>query len=161
MTREQAIKIEHMVSVMGAYANGKQIQHKIFCKNFWVDDDEPEWDWVRNDYRVKPEESKDEYRPFTYEEACAYVGSVIVRKDGSDKRLIHSVNNRCKPFQINGMTAEYILDNYNFLNGDPCGMNVYESKTCVTCKHNDNGTADPLNGLCVNCENFNNWEKDA
>lgn len=166
---------KEMAEVMLAYANGKQIQAKcVIEERNWIDCEKPKWDWTHYDYRVKPEEPKGEYRPFTYEEACEYIGSVMVSNDKKQQRLIYSVQKMDTYVQINGMSAEYVLAIFTFLNGTPFGMKVEKKETapmlndvnkmvsmkinkcCKTCKHNDDGTADPLNGLCVNCENFNN-----
>lgn len=57
-----------MIAVMQAFADGKKIQ--ITGDEEWEDwliDMEPGWDWVHNDYRIKPEPK---YRPYANAEEC-------------------------------------------------------------------------------------------
>jgi hypothetical protein len=52
-------KTAKMVEVMQASIAGKEIQHRRRCQEpiLWMDFaryEEPSWDWLDNDYRVKP-----------------------------------------------------------------------------------------------------------
>ena len=40
--------------VMRAFEQGRQIQEKCYYLTEWEDIDDPEWDWVGYEYRVKP-----------------------------------------------------------------------------------------------------------
>jgi len=44
------------IAVMQAFEAGKAIEHTVKGKSLpWLDTDEPWWDWVSYEYRVKPE----------------------------------------------------------------------------------------------------------
>lgn len=178
MTRGIASEIEYMVSVMTAYAKGKQIQERANIGGKW-EDVTPRWDWMAFEYRVKPEEPKDEYRPFKdVDELIAYWEKHYMQsKLPPNTRPLIWVRNKKKKEEwlmyafcedeavymgggFGFVRMKDLFDKWTFLDGKPCGVDM-SKKDCVTCKHNDDGTADPLNGLCVNCENYNNWEKDA
>lgn len=47
--------IEEMISVMESYKEGKTIQINNVGMGDWEDLKDPDWDWGRYDYRVKPE----------------------------------------------------------------------------------------------------------
>lgn len=60
-------KTKEMIEVMQAYDRGEKIE--CFNDKQWKDVNYPIWDWLHNDYRVKP---KKEYVPFeTAEEFLA------------------------------------------------------------------------------------------
>jgi len=45
-----------MIAVMQAFEAGKAIEHTVKGKSLpWLDTDEPWWDWVSYEYRIKPE----------------------------------------------------------------------------------------------------------
>lgn len=50
MNKEQTLKA---IEVMQAYVEGKKIQYAP-CGGRWREADDPSWDWIGMDYRVKP-----------------------------------------------------------------------------------------------------------
>lgn len=70
-----------MIAVMQAYADGKKIEIG-YRGSGWTDVEEPSWDWINYDYRIKPEPK---YRP--YENAEEFLadwrkhGGLIKTKD--------------------------------------------------------------------------------
>ncbi len=64
MTREDARKA---AEIMLAYADGKQVEIKCFDNKTWNTDSTPTFDWLSNDYRIKPQPT---CRPFRDAEEC-------------------------------------------------------------------------------------------
>ena len=58
MTPQETARMR--AEVMIAFAEGKTIQSMRFANNVieWIDIQEPVWDWIRFDYRIKPAEPK-------------------------------------------------------------------------------------------------------
>lgn len=57
---------KEIIEVMQAYERGEQIEYRVkafMCDDEWIlmDFEEPEWDFVEYDFRVKP---KPDYRPY-------------------------------------------------------------------------------------------------
>ena len=125
--------IKEMIEVMQAYESGEQIE--CFNDEQWKDVNNPIWDWLHNDYRVK---QKKKYIPFdTAEEFLA-----AYRKHGEtvrcklDDELYHSyINNRAETILVShyGRTCSIttnivnMYDEYEFADGTPCGKEV---ETC-------------------------------
>lgn len=59
--------LEEKIAVMQAAAEGKEIEMETVYG--WRYNSNPKWDWVKFDYRVKPEPEPKRYRPYTFEEA--------------------------------------------------------------------------------------------
>ena len=64
MTREEA---KELLPVIQAFAEGKVIQCRSSITNEWRDFDEPAFNGVTDNYRIKPEPK---YRPFKNQEEC-------------------------------------------------------------------------------------------
>lgn len=64
MTREEAKKL---LPIIQAFAEGKVIQCKSCITNEWRDFDEPAFNGLPDNYRIKPEPK---YRPFKSQEEC-------------------------------------------------------------------------------------------
>lgn len=108
----------YKISVMQAYDEGKKIQIDIDRRNKWTDITEPSWNWIDNNYRIKPQ-PKVTYRPYNdfaeFRAEWEKHGGWIFGKDG--QYVIHTVYNK--------KTAEYVLANYVWADdGTPCGIKV-------------------------------------
>ena len=122
-----------MIEVMQAYDRGEQIE--CFNDEQWKDVNNPIWDWLHNDYRVKP---KKKYVPFdTPEEFLAALRKhgcgVITIEDGMNKS--HDIS-----ITIDGLVYEHgedqwactylgdiedlFLEDYKFKDGTPCGKEI-------------------------------------
>ena len=121
---------KEMIEVMQAYESGEQIE--CFNDEEWKYVKNPVWDWLHNNYRVKP---KKKYIPFdTAEEFLA-----AQRKHGEtvrckiDDELYHVyINNRSETILVShyGRTGSIMTnivnmyDKYEFADGTPCGKEV-------------------------------------
>ena len=121
---------KEMIEVMQAYERGERIE--FYNGITWKDVNNPIWDWLHNDYRVKP---KTKYVPFdTAEEFLA-----AQRKHGEivrcklDDELYHAyINSRNETILVcnYGHTGSIITnivnmyDEYEFEDGTPCGKEV-------------------------------------
>lgn len=121
---------KEMIEVMQSYLCGEKIE--FFNNEKWRDVDNPVWDWMHIDYRVKP---KKKYVPFeTPEEFLAAQrehGEIVRCK--LDDELYHAyINNRNENVLVShyGRTCSIITnivnmyDEYEFADGTPCGKEV-------------------------------------
>lgn len=53
------------IAVMQAYVDGKQIQFYDEESETWKTTNEPCWDWMDYEYRIKPKPEKPTYRPYS------------------------------------------------------------------------------------------------
>ena len=130
--------IKEMIEVMQAYESGEQIE--CFNDEEWKYVKNPVWDWLHNNYRVKP---KKKYIPFdTAEEFLAaqrkHGGDGLISiKDGALKKHDISVSiDGCVYDHIDDGNVDYIgefedllFEDYKFSDGTPCGKEV------ETCQH--------------------------
>ena len=142
MTTEEKIKVMH------AYVDGKQIQTRSnliknsLFKSDWVDMSiEPSWDWVINDYRIKPEPKKPTYRP--YKDTDEMIADIkerfkvdlssyaipltwIKRRGMYEYSLITDYND--DTVRIDNMSWDFaeLFKHYIYLDGSPCGKLVEE-----------------------------------
>ena len=117
--------LEEKIAVMQAAAEGKEIEMETVYG--WRYNSNPKWDWVKFDYRVKPEPEPKRYRPYTFEEAKGLIGKTVMSKDGS---LFGSIGG-VEFYRDNGLVELLIVDNwastaifledYTYLDGTPCG----------------------------------------
>ena len=129
MSREET---KECIKVMQAYVDGKEIEVN-FIGNDWVLANDPLWDFVRVNYRIKKEP---EYVPFTFEDAEMLIGKNIKSIEESDDFLFDT--NWCKfshvgkiigvlknNVSIGGCITDVgydeLLEKYTFLDGTPCG----------------------------------------
>ena len=121
---------KEMAEVMLAYDRGEQIECFNDDYKQWKDVNNPIWDWLHNDYRVKPN-----YVPFEMAEEFL----AAQRKHGEavrckiDDELYHVyVNNSSETILVShyGHTGSIItnivnmFDKYEFADGTPCGKEV-------------------------------------
>ena len=121
---------KEMIEVMQAYERGEQIE----CFNDgeqWRDVNSPIWDWLHNDYRVKPKKS---YVPFhTPEEfltAYRKHGEFIENKESGEKMNAYVDKNGIVILST-ALNCTYTFENlrtlfgcYKFSDGTPCGKEV-------------------------------------
>ena len=121
MTREEA---KTLLPIIQAFAEGKVIQCKSSINNEWRDFEEPVFNGLPDNYRIKPES---EYRPFKSKEECW------------DEMHNHPdfgwvISKNCKTiYQIDSISNNLIIDyaiysfddmyqKYEFLDGTPFGI---------------------------------------
>ena len=126
---------KEMIEVMQAYESGEQIE--CFNDEQWKDVNNPIWDWLHNDYRVKQKK----YVPFdTAEEflaaQMAHGGDALITiEDGVLKKhdisvsLDGSVYDHIYDGSVDyiGYFEDLLLEDYKFADGTPCGKEV---KSC-------------------------------
>ena len=125
---------KEMIEVMQAYDRGEQIE--CFNDKQWKDVNNPIWDWLHNDYRVKPKKS---YVPFdTAEEFLAAQRAhgcdalITITEDGVLKKhdisvsLDGSVYDHIDDGSVDyiGYFEDLLLEDYKFADGTPCGKEV-------------------------------------
>ena len=121
---------KEMIDVMQAFDRGEKIE--CFNDEQWKDVNNPIWDWLHNDYRVK---QKKKYVPFeTAEEFLAAqrkYSKTVMRKE--DNHLFRSYVNECGDIALVDATGYSLSEDmddihvrYEFLDGTPCGKEVEE-----------------------------------
>ena len=126
--------IKEIIEVMKAYDMGEKIQ--CFNDEQWKDVNYPVWDWLHNDYRVKPKK----YVPFDtaeeFLEAQREHGDGLISIDDNGVVKAHDIS-----ISPDGSvyehgenqwtsTCEYIGDlkdlfeDFKFADGTPCGKEV-------------------------------------
>ena len=120
---------KEMIEVMQAYDRGEQIE--CFNTMKWKDVNNPIWDWLHNDYRVKP---KKKYIPFdTAEEFLAAYrkhGEFIENKETGEKMNAYVDKNGIVILST-ALNCTYTFESlgtlfgcYKFSDGTPCGKEV-------------------------------------
>ena len=129
MTREEA---KELLPIIKAFAEGKVIQCKNCITNEWRDFDEPAFNGLPDNYRIKPEP---QYRPFKSQEECwnemhkhPDFGWIKGKVTGEYKKVIRVFG--CKTeliFNISynspaDYSPEMMFDSYTFTDGTPFGI---------------------------------------
>ena len=129
MTREEA---KELLPIIKAFAEGKVIQCKNCITNEWRDFDEPAFNGLPDNYRIKPEP---QYRPFKSQEECwnemhkhPDFGWIKGKVTGEYKQVIRVFG--CKTeliFNISynspaDYSPEMMFDSYTFTDGTPFGI---------------------------------------
>lgn len=121
MTRKEA---RELLSLIQAYAEGKTIQ-RIDDKNEWIDLCIVNFDYSPNKYRIKPEPK---YRPFKNQEECwqemlkhqpfgwirGKYSAVLYHIDSIASHRVYNFGNH--------MSFDFIIKNYEFVDGTPFGI---------------------------------------
>lgn len=119
MKREKARKA---AEVMLAYANGENIEVKVFNGDTWIGDDSPSFNWVDFRFRIKPKQPKPKYRPFKDAEEC-WQEMQKHEPFGWLKLKNEEYGNYTICFVINGYCdLTYAFDNYAFADGSVFGV---------------------------------------
>lgn len=121
--------IDEIIAVLQAYKEGKKIEVKCKIDGTWIESPVHLWNFVDNDYRVKPEPH---YRPF---ESAEEVMEAI--KEHGD--WLHGTNTDCIGFfKLLAVTARgidttaceptfhFAYDMFTFADGTPFGKLVEE-----------------------------------
>lgn len=118
MTQEQLVK--HWV-VIKAFKFGMTIEFLDKGRGEWREVENPAFNFEL-EYRIKPESK---LVPFSFEDAPSLLGRSVRNKTSGSVSLIIYIN---KTFiKVPGeITFSYFLDQYVFLNGEPCGKFINE-----------------------------------
>ena len=122
---------KEMIEVMQAYDRGEDIECFNDDYEQWKDVNNPIWDWLHNDYRVKP---KKKYVPFdTPEEFFAEQrkhGEFIENKESGEKMNAYVDKNGIVILST-ALNCTYTFESlgtlfgcYKFSDGTPCGKEV-------------------------------------
>ncbi len=126
MDRDSARKA---AEVMLAYADGKEIESGESGKNLWYSVDHPSFNWIANDYRIKPTPT---YRPFANAEECweemkkhEPFGWIKDKEDGHYVTITQISNDEGDNISLDGKnkwTFEGVMKYYTFADGQPFGV---------------------------------------
>ena len=122
--------IKEQIAVMQAFAEGKKIEIRDRYNKEWSNIEDPTWDWVGFDYRIKPEPK---FRPYAFEELQAEMtkGKITVKHiDASVKRIYtiaqvfddDSENEKIRLSDWRSISYKQLLRDYQWLDGSPCGV---------------------------------------
>ena len=128
---------KEMIEVMQAYERGEKIECFNDDYEQWKNVDNPIWDWLHNDYRVKPKKSYVQFR--TPEEFLAaqreHEGGMICIDDGCvfgwhDVSLtlhghvfLHERNKSGEVISFFGNLLD-LFEGFKMADGTPCGKEV-------------------------------------
>ena len=123
------MKVSEQIAIMKAYENGKTIEQKRFDRTEWesiVYDENYQFDFVSNEYRIKPE---DKYRHFqTIEEAFNEAkkhGFWLKHKLSGRICFLTNFLEERNTIYINSRATVCGLDDYVWLDdGSPCGIKI-------------------------------------
>ena len=123
------MKVSEQIAIMKAYENGKTIEQKRFDRNEWESivyvDDFP-FDFVMNEYRIKPE---CKYRPYesvdeAFNDAKKH-GFWLKHKLSGRICFLTSFLEERNTIYINSRATVCGLDDYVWLDdGSPCGVKI-------------------------------------
>lgn len=123
------MKVSEQIAIMKAYENGKTIEQKRFDRTEWesiVYVDNYQFDFVSNEYRIKPE---CKYRPYeSVEEAfndAKKHGFWLKHKLSGRICFLTSFLEERNTIYINSRATVCGLDDYVWLDdGSPCGVKI-------------------------------------
>ena len=129
MTREEA---KELLPIIKAFAEGKVIQCKNCITNEWRDFDEPAFNGLPDNYRIKPEP---QYRPFKSQEECwnemlkhqpfGWLKSIKKQEKVHIGRVFDAPDYVLITLSINeglNYSSSYLFGNYTFDDGTPFGI---------------------------------------
>ena len=127
MTREEAKKL---LPIIQAFAKGKVIQCKSSITNEWRDFNEPAFNGLPDNYRIKPEPK---YRPFKSQEECwnemhkhSDFGWVKNKNTQDYCNITDLYKSQLRPAKISVNNYEYTLNelfnSFTFTDGTPFGI---------------------------------------
>ena len=123
------MKVSEQIAIMKAYENGKTIEQKSFDRNEWesiVYAENFPFDFVMNEYRIKPECN---YRPYksveeAFNEAKKH-GFWLKHKLSGRICFLTSFLEERNTIYINSRATVCGLDDYVWLDdGSPCGVKI-------------------------------------
>ena len=123
------MKVSEQIAIMKAYEDGKTIEQKRFDRTEWesiVYVENFPFDFVSNEYRIKPE---DKYRPYeSVEQAFTDAkkhGFWLKHKLSGRICFLTSFLEERNTIYINSRATVCGLDDYVWLDdGSPCGVNI-------------------------------------
>lgn len=123
------MKVSEQIAIMKAYEDGKTIEQKRFDRTEWesiVYDEDFQFDFVMNEYRIKPE---DKYRPYeSVEEAfndAKKHGFWMKHKLSGRICFLTSFLEERNTIYINSRATVCGLDDYVWLDdGSHCGVKI-------------------------------------
>ena len=123
------MKVSEQIAIMKAYENGKTIEQKRFDRTEWesiVYVENFPFDFVSNEYRIKPE---DKYRPYeSVEQAFTDAkkhGFWLKHKLSGRICFLTSFLEERNTIYINSRATVCGLDDYVWLDdGSPCGVKI-------------------------------------
>jgi len=112
-----------MIKIMQDYVDGKTIEVQT-ADNKWESvgiKKQPNWDWSRYTYRVKPEAK---YRPYKSEELIQLKGKWLKSKHYQNSFLItgYSIKDGCVFIGEEWVSRKELLEYWTNEDGSPCGM---------------------------------------
>lgn len=116
--------IDEMIAVLQAYKEGKTIESKVKTTDIWNPISYPVWNFMENDYRVKPEPH---YRPFKsaeeLTEAIKEHGDWVKWKANGDwsLRIMGYSSERVDFTNGNNFEMSEAFEEYAFADGTPFG----------------------------------------
>lgn len=123
--------IKEMVDIMQAYQEGEQIQIYNKMHKQWIDlEDEPNWNWSLQDYRVKP---KPDFRPFkSVDEFLEAQKEHGIEVKGILTNTVYSVfiNFKGEILMMDKYSFSFkdnvrkMFGYFTFLDGTPCGEGI-------------------------------------
>lgn len=129
MTREEA---KELLPIIQAFAEGKVIQCKSCITNEWRDFDEPAFNGLPDNYRIKPEPK---YRPFKSQEECwnemhkhSDFGWIKGNVTGEYRQVIRVFSYKTELiFNLSynspmDYSPEMMFSGYTFTDGEPFGI---------------------------------------
>ena len=129
---------KEMIEIMQAYERGEQIE--CFNDGQWKDVNNPIWDWLHNDYRVKnkvyvPFDTAEEFLAAQRAHGCDALITItedgVLKKHDISVSLDGSVYDHIDDGDIDyiGEFEDLLFEDYKFADGTPCGKEV------ETCQH--------------------------
>ena len=123
MTREEA---KELLPIIQAFAEGKVIQCRSIISNEWRDFDEPAFNGLPDNYRIKP---KPKYRPFKSQEECwnemlkhQPLGWLRSKRIKDIYQLITIRNHEIRIFADLPLYFSRAYREYEFMDGTPFGI---------------------------------------
>lgn len=106
---------EEMIIVMQEWLDGKEIEVRLIGTKKWLECQDPEWDWSKMDYRVKPEPPKPKYVPYesaeeflkAQKEHGPYVDLLAYREE--------SWNCYSMPYEVYNASVVFLDDSAHYL----------------------------------------------
>lgn len=125
MKREE---VKLLLPIAQAYAEGKTIQMNLNASTKspkWNDVKEPDFIFDSKYYRIKPESK---LVPFTFKDNLLFRDKWIYEKSGKVPGVIRiiSYNDANVHTEFQAIGYIYLLDNYCFEDGSPCGKIIEE-----------------------------------
>ena len=111
-TKEVLERAKKAAEIGQAILEGKEVEY--LCGDEWFRAENPLLYFSTYTYRLKP---KQEYIPFTFEDAEYLIGKAIKNKTNAHVEIIDYIS----PTNVKDFTFDSLLEYFIFLDGTPCG----------------------------------------